>query len=81
MRTKKAYLLALSLLTFLALSSKSQAENNGRLRFAVMGCMHTGICDFADYEFAVKKIKSYHPDFVLFLGSMVDTVGEKAGKK
>ncbi len=26
---------------------------------------------------AAKKIKEYSPDFVLFLGSMVDTVGEK----
>lgn len=57
------------------------AEDDGRFRFAVMGCMHLGICDPQDYRLAVEKIKQYNPDFVLFLGSMVDTVGEKAGKQ
>lgn len=63
-------------LFFLSHSNCLRAEDNDRFRFAVMGCMHAGLCDFQDYESAVKKIKEYNPDFVLFLSSMVDMVGE-----
>lgn len=57
--------------------SNTYAENNSKFRFAVMGCMHLGICDLQDYELAVEKIKEYKPDFLLFLGGMIDVLGKE----
>jgi ubiquinone/menaquinone biosynthesis C-methylase UbiE len=37
-----------------------------------MGCAHKGISDISDYGLVVKKIKQCNPEFVLFLGGMVD---------
>ena len=51
------------------------ADDDSRFRFAVMGCMHFGVSDPQDYKLAVEKIKQYNPDFVLFVGGMVDVVG------
>lgn len=68
------------ILAFLCLSntlSNTCAEDNSKFRFAVMGCMHLGFCDLEDYELAVEKIKEYKPDFVLFLGGMIDAMGER----
>lgn len=55
----------------------ARADENARFRFVVMGCLHFGLSSPEDYELAVQKIKEYHPDFVLFLGGMVDVIGEK----
>lgn len=41
-------------------------------RFAIMGCAHFGVCESKDYENAVEKIREQRPDFVIFLGGMVD---------
>ena len=79
---KKVIIIFISFfLLFLKISSSVYAEENGQFRFIVMGCMHIGVCDFQDYELAVEKMKQYNPDFVLFLGSMVDTVGERSDKE
>ncbi|MEI8349284.1 MAG: class I SAM-dependent methyltransferase [Candidatus Omnitrophota bacterium] len=61
----------------LMLCGRAHGEDKDSFRFAVMGCAHAGLCNFQDYKLAVEKIKEYRPDFVLFLGSMVDTVGEE----
>jgi len=53
------------------------AEEVNRFRFAVMGCMHLGICDAEEFEKAIEEIKNYSPDFVLFLGGMVDCSGHQ----
>ena len=66
---------------FLITSSSGYSETDDHFRFAVIGCMHFGLGDPEDYKLAVEKIKEYSPDFVLFLGSMVDTVGEKADRE
>jgi ubiquinone/menaquinone biosynthesis C-methylase UbiE len=54
------------------------AEETNRFRFAVMGCMHLGVCDYRDFESAAEKMKEYNPDFVLFLGGMIDPSGEQS---
>jgi len=59
---------------------RTELTKTDSFSFAVMGCMHFGASDPEDYKLAVKKIKEHHPDFVLFLGSMVDTIGEKPSK-
>jgi len=51
------------------------AATPATFRFAVMGCMHFGYCNKEDYKTAITEIKRYKPDFVLFLGGMVDTIG------
>jgi ubiquinone/menaquinone biosynthesis C-methylase UbiE len=48
-----------------------------RFRFAVMGCMHLGFSEASNYELAIEKIRGYNPDFVLFLGGMVDALGKR----
>lgn len=67
------------LISFFLLLSKApsyaHAEDDNKFRFAVMGCMHLGVCNFGDYELAIEKIKEFEPDFVLFLGGMIDASG------
>jgi len=63
------------LLVLLNISCSVYAEEQKPLRFAVMGCMHLGACGFEDYESTIQKIKEQEPDFVLFLGGMVDPCG------
>lgn len=60
------------LFVFLNPSRSLYAEEEKRFSFAVMGCMHLGACGFKDYELAVEKIKECEPDFMLFLGGMID---------
>lgn len=69
---------AFFLLCFLNNTSNIYAENNENFRFAAIGCLHLGVCNLEDYELAIQKIKEYKPDFVLFLGGMIDTIGEKS---
>lgn len=61
--------------------SCAQAQEDEKFRFVVIGCAHLGLCDFHEYELAAEKIKEYNPDFVLFLGSIVDNVGELPNKE
>ncbi|MFH1798292.1 MAG: methyltransferase domain-containing protein, partial [Candidatus Omnitrophota bacterium] len=65
-------------LFFLNFSLHAHAENNNKFRFAAIGCMHLGVCDYQDFELAVEKMKEYNPDFVLFLGGMIDPGGEQS---
>lgn len=60
------------LFVFLNPSRLVYAEEQKRFSFAVMGCMHLGACGFKDYELAVEKIKEREPDFMFFLGGMID---------
>lgn len=69
---KKITIILLSFFLLFLKISYVQAEDNSQFRFAVMGCMHLGVGDSKDYELAVEKIKERRPDFVLFLGGMVD---------
>ena len=70
------------LISFFLLFSKplfnAHAEDAEGFRFVVMGCMHFGLCAPGDYELAVEKIKQFNPDFVLFLGGMVEAVEGKS---
>lgn len=75
---KKVIFFIFFILSFLKIPSCASAENNDKFRFAVMGCVHLGICDFQDYDLAIEKMKEYKPDFVLFLGGMVDAMGEES---
>ncbi|MFH1619003.1 MAG: metallophosphoesterase, partial [bacterium] len=59
-------------LVFLLMPAYIRAEDSQSFNFAVMGCAHLGVCDEKDYELAVRKIKERKPDFVVFLGGMVD---------
>ncbi|MBU4252364.1 MAG: class I SAM-dependent methyltransferase [Candidatus Omnitrophica bacterium] len=77
MYKKTIIVFTLAFLWFSNSISNTYAENNSKFRFAVMGCMHLGICDLQDYELAVEKIKQYKPDFVLFLGGMIDVLGKE----
>ena len=65
------------LIFFLNTSFCVYAGEENRFRFAVMGSMHLGVSDAKDYELAVEKIKEHKPDFVLFLGDMVDPMVDK----
>lgn len=60
------------LFIFLNPSRSVYAKEQNRFSFVVMGCMHLGVCDFKDYELAVKKIEECEPDFMLLLGGMID---------
>ncbi len=62
---------------FLKTSFCIYAGETSRFRFAVMGCMHFGVSDSEDYKLAVEKIKERKPDFVMFLGGMVDPMTDK----
>lgn len=53
------------------------AKEDTRFCFAVLGCMHLGLCDVHDYEQTVERIKQYSPDFVVFLGGMLDPTSEE----
>lgn len=69
---KKAIEVFICLVFFIPfLSVKSRAENTTAFRFAVTGCIHMGLCDPVNLELVVDKIKSYNPDFTVFLGGMV----------
>ncbi len=73
---KKVIIIISFCLFFLNASFYAQAKDDSNFCFAVMGCLHFGYCDFQDYELAVKNIKLYNPDFMVFLGGMVDAMGE-----
>jgi len=75
---KKVIIILISFfLVFAGFSFYPHAEEERQFRFAVIGCMHLGTSNPEDYELAVKKIKQYNPDFVLFLGGMIDASGDK----
>jgi ubiquinone/menaquinone biosynthesis C-methylase UbiE len=75
---RKPLFLFIPLLLFLSkVSAQALAQDDHKFRFAVMGCMHFGLTGPRDWEPAVSKIKEYEPDFVLFLGGMVDVSGDK----
>ena len=59
-------------LIFLLSSPFVLAQDRRAFNFAVMGCAHMGVCESKDYALAVAKIKAQKPDFVVFLGGMVD---------
>ncbi len=73
----KKIIIILIFLNFLIIPFCIHAEEDSQFSFAVMGCAHFGVCDAKDYESAVEKMKQYNPDFVLFLGGMVDAIREK----
>jgi ubiquinone/menaquinone biosynthesis C-methylase UbiE len=52
-------------------------QEGGKFRFAVIGCAHLGVCSHEELESAVEKIKGQKPDFVLFLGGMVDSSSDE----
>jgi SAM-dependent methyltransferase len=56
----------------------ARAQNSRGSRFAVLSCMHLGISSALEFESAVQKINQYKPDFVIFLGGMVEPVREKS---
>lgn len=78
MYKKNIVILTFLFLLFPKMLSIVHAEDNGKFRFVVMGCTHLGVCDFKDYGLAIDKIKECRPHFVLFLGGMVDAMGEKS---
>lgn len=51
----------------------ARGQERAPFRFAVMGCMHLGICGSEDLDSAMQRIKEYNPDLLLLLGGMVDT--------
>jgi hypothetical protein len=73
--------IAVILCSFLILSLKSpyslQAQDSDNFRFVVMGCMHLSVTDLNYYEAAIERIKEQKPDFVLFLGGMVEVAADK----
>jgi len=77
MHTKTVIILISFFLLLSKAPSYAHAEDDNKFRFAVMGCMHLGVCNFKDYELAIEKIKEYKPDFMLFLGGMVDPMVDK----
>lgn len=77
MHTKVIIILISLFLFFSKATSNAYTEDDSKFRFAVMGCMHFGKSDPHDYEVAVERMKQYKPDFVLFLGGMVDASGEE----
>jgi len=77
MYTKAIIILFSFLLFFAKTPFYVHAEDTKQFRFAVMGCMHLGICDADEFESAIEKMKEYNPDFVLFLGGMIDCSGEQ----
>lgn len=58
----------------------AEEDDSKSFRFIVMGCLHYDGTNIEDLELAVETMKQYDPDFVLFLGSIVDTVGERRDK-
>jgi ubiquinone/menaquinone biosynthesis C-methylase UbiE len=74
---KRLLIALLCLLSVFIFSIKTVYAEEKRFCFAVMGCMHLGACSFDDYKTAVELIKSYEPDFLLFLGGMIDIAGEE----
>lgn len=74
---KKTTIILLSFFLFCSKTPCVQAADTNKFRFAVMGCMHFGIRDSTkDYELAIEKIREYNPDFVVFLGGMIDPLAE-----
>ncbi len=67
----------LFLMIFIKPALAGEAE---KFRFIVMSDMFFGATSPEEYQSAVREMKKYKPDFVLFLGDMVDTVGDKATK-
>lgn len=65
----------------LLFSASASAFGEGKDReftFVVMGCAHLGLCGPETLEKAAEAMRSYRPAFALFLGDMVDAVGEAA---
>ncbi|MBU1998863.1 MAG: methyltransferase [Candidatus Omnitrophota bacterium] len=50
----------------------AQTKNNDKFEFTVAGCIHFGVSNPKDWELTVYKINQNNPDFVVFLGGMVD---------
>lgn len=75
MLRKTALLLSAALILPVKAASRPHSHEKGGFTFAVMGCSHLGFCDAEDYESAIARIKESRPDFVLFLGGMVDVQG------
>ena len=59
-------------LVFILTAPYLRAQDRRSFNFAVMGCAHMGVCESKDYALAAAKIKAQRPDFVVFLGGMVD---------
>lgn len=53
-------------------AAELRAEDGRPFHFAVMGCAHTGVCGSKDFALAAARMKEQKPDFVVFLGGMVD---------
>jgi ubiquinone/menaquinone biosynthesis C-methylase UbiE len=53
------------------------ANGKDEFRFVVLGCAHLGVCGYEEFEATIDRIKEYKPDFVLFLGGMVDPAAEE----
>ncbi len=79
MKVKTTTLFPVFFLLFLTIAIQSAlAESPDKFRFIVMSDMFFGATSPEEYKSAVREMKKYKPDFVLFLGDMVDTVGDKA---
>lgn len=75
---RKGIIICIFLLLFSSKAlSNTPPEDSKKFSFAVMGCMHLGVCGLEDYESAIEKIEKFKPDFVLFLGGMVDPSGDE----
>ncbi|MDD4894842.1 MAG: hypothetical protein PHW54_05970, partial [Candidatus Omnitrophica bacterium] len=55
----------------------AQAEEPGRFRFIVMGCMHLAVFAPGDYDTLMGQIKKHKPDFILFSADTTEFPGEK----
>lgn len=65
------------LLIFLKTPFRTYAEEAGKFRFIVIGCVHFATFTPADYELLTQNIKKHNPDFVLFSSDTVDSPEEK----
>jgi len=63
---------AISILILFFFPSPCTAQTDDTFRFVVMGCTHFGVCDFNYFDQASEAMKTYKPDFILFLGGMID---------
>ncbi|MBD3379052.1 MAG: hypothetical protein GF408_01155 [Candidatus Omnitrophica bacterium] len=68
--------IALLFAFFFTAAFAEEEDARGDVRFVVTGCWHLGESDPAEWAEAVAKINRFSPDLVIFLGSMVDLVGD-----